>query len=109
MAMTEKCDVYSFGVLAIEVLMGSHPGELISSLKSLVYQRIELEDVLDHRLSPHSSQKIEDELNSIVKLALWCLCVDRQLRPTMIVASQVLEIKAGDHWVLSNNNQPWAK
>ncbi|CAL5413799.1 unnamed protein product [Camellia sinensis] len=109
MAVTEKCDVYSFGVLAIEVLMGSHPGELISSLKSLVDQRIELEDVLDRHLSPPSSQKIEDELNSILKLALWCLCVDPQSRPTMSAASQVLEIKAGDHWVLSNNNQPWAK
>ncbi|KAI8003489.1 putative leucine-rich repeat receptor-like protein kinase [Camellia lanceoleosa] len=109
MAVTEKCDVYSFGVLAIEVLMGSHPGELISSLKSLVDQRIELEDVLDRRLSPPSSQKIEDELNSIVKLAQWCLCVDPQSRPTMSAASQVLEIKASDHWVLSNNNQPRAK
>ncbi|THG11015.1 MDIS1-interacting receptor like kinase 2-like [Camellia sinensis] len=36
MGVIEKCDVYSFGVLALEVLMGSHPGELISSLKSLV-------------------------------------------------------------------------
>ncbi|GMP77909.1 hypothetical protein CsSME_00034025 [Camellia sinensis var. sinensis] len=109
MAVTEKCDVYSFGVLAIEVLMGSHPGELISRLKSLVDQRIELEDVLDRRLLPPSSQKIEDELNSIVKLALWCLCVDPQSRPTMSAASQVLEIKASDHWVPSNNNQPRAK
>ncbi|KAL7177326.1 hypothetical protein ACSBR2_030641 [Camellia fascicularis] len=93
MTVTEKCDVYSFGVLALEVLMGSHPGELISSLKSLVDQRLELEDVLDHRLSPPSGQKIEDELNCIVKLALWCLCVDPQPRPTMNVASQVLEKK----------------
>ncbi|CAL5413803.1 unnamed protein product [Camellia sinensis] len=93
MTVTEKCDVYSFGVLALEVLMGSHPGELISSLKSLVDQRLELEDVLDRRLSPPSGRKIEDELNSIVKLALWCLCVDPQSRPTMNVASQVLEKK----------------
>ncbi|KAL7177293.1 hypothetical protein ACSBR2_030612 [Camellia fascicularis] len=93
MIVTEKCDVYSFGVLALEVLMGSHPGELISSLKSLVDQRLELEDVLDRCPSPPSGQKIEDELNSIVKLALWCLCVDPQSRPTMNAASQVLEKK----------------
>ncbi|KAL7177328.1 hypothetical protein ACSBR2_030643 [Camellia fascicularis] len=68
MAVTEKCDVYSFGVLALEVLMGSHPGELISSLKSVVDQRLELEDVLDHRLLPPSGQKNEDELNSIGNL-----------------------------------------
>ncbi|KAH7858318.1 hypothetical protein Vadar_022355 [Vaccinium darrowii] len=34
MAVTEKCDVYSFGVLTLEILMGSHPGELISNLCS---------------------------------------------------------------------------
>ncbi|KAK1575747.1 hypothetical protein Q3G72_007969 [Acer saccharum] len=26
MAVTEKCDVYSFGVLVLEILMGRHPG-----------------------------------------------------------------------------------
>ncbi|KAK9019255.1 hypothetical protein V6N11_053781 [Hibiscus sabdariffa] len=29
MVVTEKCDVYSFGVLALEILMGKHPGELL--------------------------------------------------------------------------------
>ncbi|GMP77911.1 hypothetical protein CsSME_00034027 [Camellia sinensis var. sinensis] len=99
MGVIEKCDVYSFGVLALEVLMGSHPGELISKL----------EDVLDHCLSPPSGQKIEDELNSIVKLALWCIHVDPQSRPPMNAASQVLEKKVGDHRVLSKNNQAWPK
>ncbi|XP_028790909.1 MDIS1-interacting receptor like kinase 2-like [Neltuma alba] len=30
MAVTEKVDVYSFVVLAIELLMGEHPGDFIS-------------------------------------------------------------------------------
>ncbi|KAF6141749.1 hypothetical protein GIB67_027927 [Kingdonia uniflora] len=34
MRVTEKCDVYSFGVLALEVLMGKHHAEFISSLTS---------------------------------------------------------------------------
>lgn len=34
MVVTEKCDVYSFGVLVLEVLMGKHPGELITNLNS---------------------------------------------------------------------------
>ncbi|XP_061994885.1 MDIS1-interacting receptor like kinase 2-like [Rosa rugosa] len=29
MAVTEKCDVYGFGVVALEIIMGRHPGELI--------------------------------------------------------------------------------
>ncbi|KAF3455562.1 hypothetical protein FNV43_RR00194 [Rhamnella rubrinervis] len=32
MEVNEKCDVYSFGIVTLEVIMGSHPGDLISSL-----------------------------------------------------------------------------
>ncbi|XP_042489435.1 probable leucine-rich repeat receptor-like protein kinase At1g35710, partial [Macadamia integrifolia] len=47
MVITEKCDVYSFGVLALETIMGRHPRELISSLTSLVGQKMLLRDMLD--------------------------------------------------------------
>ncbi|XP_058202632.1 MDIS1-interacting receptor like kinase 2-like [Rhododendron vialii] len=53
MAVTEKCDVYSFGVLTLEILMGSLTGELNSNLYSSVdNERIQLADVLDPRLPP---------------------------------------------------------
>ena len=38
--VTEKCDVYSFGVVTLEVLMGKHPGELISSFSTPNAQHI---------------------------------------------------------------------
>lgn len=34
MEVKEKCDVYSYGVATLEVIMGRHPGDLISSLTS---------------------------------------------------------------------------
>ncbi|PRQ52050.1 putative protein kinase RLK-Pelle-LRR-XI-1 family [Rosa chinensis] len=34
MEMNEKCDVYSFGVLTLEVIMGKHPGDLMISVLS---------------------------------------------------------------------------
>ncbi|XP_019163105.1 PREDICTED: MDIS1-interacting receptor like kinase 2-like [Ipomoea nil] len=55
MEVTEKCDVYSFGVLALEVIMGKHPGDLITSIfsspTSTSHGVLLLKDVLDSRLS----------------------------------------------------------
>ncbi|KAE8735247.1 Endomembrane protein 70 protein family [Hibiscus syriacus] len=34
MQVNEKCDVFSFGVLTLETLMGKHPGDLISFMSS---------------------------------------------------------------------------
>ena len=83
MGVIEECDVYNFGVLVIEVLMGKHPGELIIDLHSLVCTNFHLKDVLDNRLSPPTGQKIAYELALIVNLAVSCLHTNLQSRPTM--------------------------
>ncbi|XP_042952320.1 MDIS1-interacting receptor like kinase 2-like [Carya illinoinensis] len=91
MKVTEKCDVYSFGVLALEVLMGKHPGDFISSLSSpSAMKNIQLKDVLDGRL-PFPQPLDEDEVNTVVKLALKCLDFQPQSRPTMHFISHVLQ------------------
>ena len=38
MVVTEKCDVYSFGIVALEILMGKHLGELLTLLSTLSSQ-----------------------------------------------------------------------
>lgn len=50
MVVTEKCDVYSFGVAALETITERHPGELLSLLASSSAQNIMLIDILDLRL-----------------------------------------------------------
>ncbi|KAK9266418.1 hypothetical protein L1049_012437 [Liquidambar formosana] len=82
MVVTEKCDVYSFGVLALEVLMGKHPGELISFKRSSTNKKIHY-FVLDPRLSPPTDRKIADDLAFLEKLALSCLHENPQSRPNI--------------------------
>ncbi|XP_043708316.1 MDIS1-interacting receptor like kinase 2-like isoform X2 [Telopea speciosissima] len=93
MRVTEKCDVYSFGVLTIETLMGRHPGELLSSLSesslasSSAVQTMMLKDVLDLRLPPPLPE-VYGAMVSIMKMAFTCLNVNPQSRPTMKHVSQ---------------------
>nr|XP_027116890.1 MDIS1-interacting receptor like kinase 2-like isoform X1 [Coffea arabica]XP_027116891.1 MDIS1-interacting receptor like kinase 2-like isoform X1 [Coffea arabica] len=93
MKVTEKCDVYSFGVLTMEVIKGTHPGHLIASLMSSKPEKIELKDLLDQRL-PYPNQEIESILASVLKVARACLHVDPQSRPTMLFISRLLSTGA---------------
>ncbi|KAL3740850.1 hypothetical protein ACJRO7_022039 [Eucalyptus globulus] len=91
MSLTEKCDVYSFGVLVLEVTIGKHPAELGISLNSLQSeQSVELEDLLDARLPPPADQITMNEVKAIVKQARSCIDVDPNRRPTMREVSQAL-------------------
>ncbi|GMN45319.1 hypothetical protein TIFTF001_014511 [Ficus carica] len=91
MKVTEKCDVYSFGVLAIEVIKGQHPGDLALCLSSSPSTRagIMREDLLDHRLPPPPQETL-DLLIDILKISVACLQENPQCRPTMKNVSQKL-------------------
>ncbi|KAK4275675.1 hypothetical protein QN277_018715 [Acacia crassicarpa] len=82
MKANEKCDVYSFGVLSLEIIMGKHPAELIISLAESSTNKYLLEDVLDQRLSP-LTKPILDDVILVSKIAFSCLNEAPQSRPTM--------------------------
>ncbi|GFS46645.1 hypothetical protein Acr_00g0103490 [Actinidia rufa] len=91
MEVNTKCDVYSFGVLTLELIMGKHPGDLISSLSfsspssnstSSSAKGILLKDVLDQRLPPPRNQ-VTEQLVVVSKLAFACLQSNPLSRPTM--------------------------
>ncbi|XP_015962021.1 MDIS1-interacting receptor like kinase 2-like [Arachis duranensis] len=93
MEVTEKCDVYSFGVLCLEILMGKHPADLISSFlspstASITYNLL-LVDVIDQR-PPHPEKSIIGGIMLITKWALECLRQSPQSRPTMHQVSKEL-------------------
>ncbi|XP_058093861.1 MDIS1-interacting receptor like kinase 2-like isoform X2 [Magnolia sinica] len=89
--VTEKCDVYSFGVVALEVMMGRHPGELISSLSSPNREDILLKDLLDKRLSDPMAE-VAREVVFVVSMALACIRLDPNSRPTMHRVAQELSV-----------------
>ena len=100
--MNGKTDFFSFGVVTLEVLMGRHPGDLISYLSSLSLSPSSpssstsyfslLKDVLDPRLSPPTDQVVEDVVFAM-KLAFACLHANPKSRPTMRQVSQALSSK----------------
>ncbi|KAJ7949529.1 putative Receptor protein kinase [Quillaja saponaria] len=91
MAVTAKCDVYSFGVLVVEVLMGKHPGDLISKIQTLAVESINVKDILDPRLPPPKAEKSVDEIVLVMKLAVSCLQSNPHSRPTMRSIAQFLD------------------
>ncbi|ESW12370.1 hypothetical protein PHAVU_008G106500 [Phaseolus vulgaris] len=87
MKVNEKCDVYSFGVLALEILFGEHPGDFVTLLLSTSNAMDSTLDIpsllgkLDQRL-PYPTN-IAKEIASIVRIASVCLTESPSSRPTM--------------------------
>lgn len=91
MKVNEKCDVYSFGVLALEILFGRHPGGFVyyntspSPLWKIAGYKLDdmsLMDKLDKRL-PRPLNHFINELVSIARIAIACLTESSPSRPTM--------------------------
>ncbi|KAM3270880.1 hypothetical protein P3S67_029082 [Capsicum chacoense] len=80
--VTEMCNVYSFGVLALEVIKGKHLGEQLTLLANSSTRDVQLSDLLDERL-PHPEDEVKEILAFIIKLASSCLHENPKARPTM--------------------------
>uniref|UniRef100_A0A0E0CLV3 non-specific serine/threonine protein kinase n=1 Tax=Oryza meridionalis TaxID=40149 RepID=A0A0E0CLV3_9ORYZ len=83
--VTEKCDVYSFGVLVFELFMGCHPGDFLLSL-SMAKESTTLKDLLDARL-PLPEAETTSEIFRVIMAAVQCLDPNPSHRPTMLHAA----------------------
>jgi len=87
MKVTEKCDVYSFGVMALEILMGRHPTELLTSLSSSSSQNVMLYEILDQRLPP-PNHLVAQDIFLVATIAFACVHTKPKSRPIMKCVSQ---------------------
>ncbi|KAJ8774946.1 hypothetical protein K2173_019950 [Erythroxylum novogranatense] len=85
MVVNEKCDVFSFGVVMLETIMGRHPEEIVTAITFLRdCPSLMLKDMLDSRLSyPNNNQEVAQSLVLVVSVALACLRFHPNSRPTM--------------------------
>ena len=83
--MTEKCDIYSFGVLVLELFMGHHPCDFLPSIAN---KTTLLRNLLDTRL-PLPGAEIASEMFQVIVVAVRCIEPDPSYRPMM---QQVLKV-----------------
>ncbi len=87
--VTEKCDVYSFGMVMLEVVIGKHPRDLLQHLTSSRDHNITIKEILDSRpLAPTTTE--EENIVSLIKVVFSCLKASPQARPTMQEVYQTL-------------------
>ncbi|KAM1738278.1 hypothetical protein ACFX11_014118 [Malus domestica] len=95
-AITRKADVFSYGMLLIEVISGRRNREGLDGVENfrpiqvanVVNKGEDVFTLLDCRLEGQANR---DELSRACKVACWCIQEDEKDRPTMRQVVQILE------------------
>ncbi|XP_011042759.1 PREDICTED: probably inactive leucine-rich repeat receptor-like protein kinase At3g28040 [Populus euphratica] len=93
--INEKCDVYGFGILILELVTGRRPVEYgednVLILKDHVRFLLEQGNVFDC-VDPSMGDYPEDEVLPVLKLALVCTSHIPSSRPSMAEVVQILQV-----------------
>ncbi|KAL5758269.1 hypothetical protein ACOSP7_020880 [Xanthoceras sorbifolium] len=94
--ISEKTDVYSYGVVLLEIIGGRKSYDMRyhsekAYFPSYAFKMLEegkLREILDPRLDMDEN---DETVENAIKVALWCIQDDMQLRPPMTKVVQMLE------------------
>ncbi|KAH7570838.1 hypothetical protein JRO89_XS05G0204300 [Xanthoceras sorbifolium] len=102
--ITSKADVYSFGMVLLEIVSGVRSFEIQGSQVNSedwyfphwafdkVFKEMKVEDILDrHIKNSYDSRLHFDMVDRMVKTAMWCLQNQPEMRPSMGKVAKMLE------------------
>ena len=89
MKVTEKCDIYSYGVVLLELLTGRTPvqsieqgGDLVTWVRNYIQEHSLTSGILDSRLNLKDESTISHMI-TVLKIALLCTNTSPFDRPSM--------------------------
>ncbi|GKE56480.1 G-type lectin S-receptor-like serine/threonine-protein kinase [Tanacetum coccineum] len=102
--ITPKADVYSFGMVLLEIVTGVRNFDIQGSKMESedwyfprwafdkVYKEMNIEDILDkHIKRSYDSRLHEEMITRMIKTAIWCLQDRPEMRPSMGKVAKMLE------------------
>ncbi|MED6197949.1 hypothetical protein PIB30_061610 [Stylosanthes scabra] len=95
-AISEKSDVYSYGMVLLEIICGRKNYDPVKSSEKSYFpyftfkmmEEGKLRDIIDSDLKPYED---DERLQIAIKVALWCIQEDMNIRPSMTKVVQMLE------------------
>ncbi|XP_062113291.1 G-type lectin S-receptor-like serine/threonine-protein kinase At1g34300 [Humulus lupulus] len=103
-SITAKADVYSFGMVLLEMVSGVRNNQIQGSAVESdvwyfpgwafdkVYKEVNVEDILDiHIKQSYDSRAHFEMVNRMVQTAMWCLQSRPEMRPSMGKVAKMLE------------------
>ncbi|XP_019169398.1 PREDICTED: PTI1-like tyrosine-protein kinase At3g15890 [Ipomoea nil] len=107
---SESCDVFSFGILLLELASGKKPIEKVSATMKRTITDWALPLACERKFSELADQRlngnyVEEELKRVVYVALVCAQNQAEKRPTMLEVVEILKGESKEKFAALENDE----